>query len=135
MAKKKEPINLMPARTKTNPYKKQNIYHLLFTNFLQVRKSYFKNLEKKWLEVIQKVCLQETSIFWPSSPLFIPVPFTYTPINVISLYWATTTLKKSSAIFTNFQMKNWWVKTEKDFFVDSKDETLIFFTQLYMQWQ
>ena len=66
---------------------------------------------------IEKVRSLEISNFWPTPPLFVPVRFTCThPPTYVHFTELHPCLKKSSAIFMNFRMKNGGVKREKNYF-------------------
>ena len=108
MAKKKEPINLMPPEPKKVRVK--NINRIFNSNFSQTFCRLEKNLlqellyEKIWFGIIQKVCLLETSKIWNLTPCF--------PCSSLSLE------------FSNGKLVS--------VFVNSKDKLLIFFTVVYI---
>ena len=98
---------------------------------------------KKELGGIQKVCSLKISKFWPPSPS--PSLFF---LHVLSLstsvyYSELVPLKKSSAMFMNFQMKNQGVKRQKNYFFCKLNIKVLFLTLflhcflhwLYIQWQ
>ena len=97
------------------------------------------------IRVIQKVCSLETSNFWPTPPLFIPVHFTCTPYQrMVRTSCALVSYSLSKKVPQHLWIFEWKIREWKErkvfffffsFFLRTEHNNNMFFKQLYIQWQ
>ena len=116
LKRKNQQINACQDQSKSFSKTTENLtltFHKLFTGWKKLIQELGEEMVRGHLK---SMFTRNFNFLIPSSPLVRPCSLYMYHIKVLSLYWVTTPLKKSSAVLTNFRMKHWCVKTEKRFF-------------------